>query len=149
MTDEEINALTKVKLVFKFMTFGKGNKPVYVWMDENGNDRVYSDKGRNLVAASPGMTFEFPEIKGSDSILSGRRHYVGRHKDEQEVTEWAAIDRANKGRYEALKREERAAKDDPLMKHIKPLALAYQELNHPQRVQFLAWLNAKITGYKE
>lgn len=146
MTKDEILALPRTRLIFKYMALDGKGKPYFVWMQEDGEVRHYAPKSRtNIVPALPGMIYDFPDDGNSIYHSLNYAEHVGEWPDQVAITIWAAEHRANMQLEKAAKDLSKLVKVDQLKRFIDPLRIAYLSLEPAQQSQLLAWFVREVT----
>lgn len=102
--------------------------------------------GKELLRSSPGAVLEVGvriSEGGEVSVLGSGRTYKERYSLEPElVTMWAVEDRVNT----ALSQAARVAQRDEFVEALKPIRMAYVNMNGPQKAQLIAQVVRFISG---
>lgn len=139
LSQEEIAALPKVQLVFRYQFFTTDAKILYAWKDvKTGKDQVYTTKVRGQ---APGMIFEFPVLNDGNDLFIKRGKFIGRHPDRAEVLMWEGRNFEEGRKQLAHKAMEREKDSGPLQQAVNDLRVAYaSQGTFQKRARFLVWL---------
>lgn len=97
----------------------------------------FDPRSTGLGMGSVGSVYEIPDMGESKYRLSGRT-FVEDWKDEAQVDQWDAEQKALMRDLDGRDEEERRKNRDHMAERLEPIARAYQRLNGPQRAQLVA-----------